>query len=79
MAKLEHALEVLQHAESVLMKRIREMRDGKPKDVAKDKLYQIRDAIALVKEYGVVSEQVDEIQDEKMIHYFTHNPPIAEA
>jgi|APGre2960657423_1045063.scaffolds.fasta_scaffold601127_1 hypothetical protein len=79
MAKLEHALEVLQHAESVLMKRIREMRDGKPKDVAKDKLYQIRDAIALVKEYGIVSEQVDEIQDEKMIHYFTHNPPIAEA
>jgi hypothetical protein len=61
------------------MKRIREMRDGKPKDVAKDKLYQIRDAIALVKEYGIVSEQVDEIQDEKMIHYFTHNPPIAEA
>jgi hypothetical protein len=79
MAKLEHALEVLQHAESVLMKRIREMRDGKPKDVAKDKLYQIRDAIALVKEYGIVSEKVDEIQDEKMIHYFTHNPPIAEA
>ena len=79
MAKLEHALEVLQHSESVLMKRIREMRDGKPKDVAKDKLYQIRDAIALVKEYGIVSEQVDEIQDEKMIHYFTHNPPIAEA
>jgi hypothetical protein len=79
MAKLEHALEVLQHAESVLMKRIREMRDGKPKDVAKDKLYQIRDAITLVKEYGIVSEQVDEIQDEKMIHYFTHNPPIAEA
>ena len=79
MAKLEHALEVLQHAESVLMKRIREMRDGKPKDVAKDKLYQIRDTIALVKEYGIVSERVDEIQDEKMIHYFTHNPPIAEA
>jgi len=79
MAKLEHALEVLQHAESVLMKRIREMRDGKPKDVAKDKLYQIRDAIGLIKEYGVVSEQVDEIQEEKMIHYFTHNPPIAEA
>jgi hypothetical protein len=79
MAKLEHALEVLQHAESVLMKRIREMRDGKPKDVAKDKLYQIREAIGLIKEYGIVSEQVDEIQDEKMIHYFTHNPPIAEA
>jgi hypothetical protein len=79
MAKLEHALEVLQHSESVLMKRIREMRDGKPKDVAKDKLYQIREAIGLIKEYGIVSEQVDEIQEEKMIHYFTHNPPIAEA
>jgi hypothetical protein len=79
MAKLEHALEVLQHAESVLMKRIREMRDGKPKDFAKDKLYQIREAIGLIKEYGVVSEQVDVIQEERMIHYFTHNPPIAEA
>jgi hypothetical protein len=79
MAKLEHALEVLQHSESVLMKRIREMRDGKPKDVAKDKLYQIREAIGLIKEYGIVSEQVDEIQEEKMIRYFTHNPPIAEA
>jgi len=79
MAKLEYPLEVLQHAESVLMKRIREMRDGKPKDVAKDKLYQIRDAIGLVKEYGVVSEQVEELEEEKMIQYFTHNPPIAEA
>jgi hypothetical protein len=79
MAKLEHPLEVLQHAESVLMKRIREMRDGKPKDVAKDKLYQIRDAIALVKEYGVVSEEVEEQEEEMMIHYFSKNPPIAEA
>jgi hypothetical protein len=79
MAKLQHALEVLQHAESVLMKRIREMRDGKPKDVAKEKLYQIRDAILLVKEYGNVSEQVEELEEEKMIQYFTHNPPIAEA
>jgi hypothetical protein len=79
MAKLEHPLEVLQHAESVLMKRIREMRDGKPKDVAKDKLYQIRDAIALVKEYGVVSEEVEEKEQEMMIHYFSKNPPLGQA
>ena len=59
MAKLEHALEVLQHAESVLMKRIREMRDGKPKYAANHRLSELRDALKLIKANHKQPEEVE--------------------
>jgi hypothetical protein len=46
---MHHAIEVLEKAESVLMQRIRKMRDGSPKWTANDKLRELRDAIALLK------------------------------
>ncbi len=51
---LEHeAVIVLEKAEAVLMKRIREMRDGKPKYAASERLTQLREALKLVKqEFG---------------------------
>jgi hypothetical protein len=51
---LEHeAVLVLEKAEAVLMKRIREMRDGKPKYAASERLTQLREALKLVKqEFG---------------------------
>ena len=51
---LEHeAIVVLEKAEAVLMKRIREMRDGKPKYAASERLNELRDALKLLrKEFG---------------------------
>jgi len=46
---MQHAIEVLEKAESVLMQRIRKMREGTPKWAANDKLRELRDAITLIK------------------------------
>jgi hypothetical protein len=45
------ALIVLTHAEAVLMKRIRDMKDGKPKYAASERLNELRTALKLLKEY----------------------------
>ena len=44
-----YPMEVLQKAESVLMQRIRKMKDGEPKYAASEKLRQIRDVMVSVK------------------------------
>jgi hypothetical protein len=45
------ALIVLTHAEAVLMKRIRDMKDGKPKYAASERLNELRSALKLLKDY----------------------------
>jgi hypothetical protein len=45
------AVIVLNHEEAVLMKRIKEMRDGKPKYAATTRLQEIRTAQKLLKQY----------------------------
>ena len=45
------AVIVLMHAEAVLMKRIRDMKDGKPKYAASERLQELRSALKLVKAY----------------------------
>lgn len=45
------ALIVLTHAEAVLMKRIRDMKDGKPKYAASERLNELRTALKLLKQY----------------------------
>jgi hypothetical protein len=47
------AIEVLNKAEAVLMKRIREMRDGKPKYAASERLNELRTAIKVLKQYDL--------------------------
>jgi hypothetical protein len=44
-----YPLEVLQKAESVLMQRIRKMKDGEPKYAASEKLRDIRNVMTAVK------------------------------
>lgn len=44
-----YPLEVLQKAESVLMQRIRKMKDGEPKYAASERLRHVRDVIVMVK------------------------------
>jgi len=76
---MREAIEVLEKAESVLMKRIRAMRDGKPKYAASERLNEIRAALKLIKtverEVDILKEEQDAILMESLIL----NPPIAQA
>jgi hypothetical protein len=56
------AIEVLNKAEAVLMKRIREMRDGKPKYAASDRLNELRTAIKVLKQYDLCETNSDTIK-----------------
>lgn len=47
---MQEAIEVLEKAEAVLMKRIRAMRDGSPKWSAAARLNEIRSALKLIKD-----------------------------
>ena len=46
---MSEAIAVLEKAESVLMKRISVMRDGSPKCAASVRLYELRDALKILK------------------------------
>ena len=45
---MEEAIKVLRHAESVLVKKIKAMKDGKPKYAAADKLNELREGIKAI-------------------------------
>jgi hypothetical protein len=51
---MEYPLEVLTKSESVLMQRIRRMKDGEPKYAASERLRGIREAIKIIKDVKVV-------------------------
>jgi|LauGreDrversion4_2_1035121.scaffolds.fasta_scaffold711183_2 hypothetical protein len=48
--RTNEAVLVLTNAEAVLMKRIKAMRDGKPKYAASERLNEIRNALKLLKD-----------------------------
>jgi len=45
---MQEAIDILRHSETVLVKKIKGMKDGKPKYAAADKLNEIRDAIKIL-------------------------------
>ena len=49
---MEEAIKVLRHAESVLVKKIKAMKDGKPKYAASGKLEELRDGIKAIQAAG---------------------------
>jgi hypothetical protein len=51
--QMEYPLEVLTKSESVLMQRIRRMKDGEPKYAASDRLRGIREAIKIIKDVSI--------------------------
>ena len=51
--RMEYPIEVLEKSESVLMQRIRRMKDGEPKYAASDRLRGIREAIKIIKDVSV--------------------------
>ena len=48
---MQEAIDILRHSETVLVKKIKGMKDGKPKYAASDKLNELRDAIKALQEY----------------------------
>lgn len=76
---MEEAIKVLKHAEVVLMKKIRAMKDGKPKYAASERLNEIRMAIHILKTHGELDAMMDEEEDAILAEQFMHHPPQAQA
>jgi hypothetical protein len=55
---MQEAIGILRHSETVLVKKIKAMKDGIPKYAASEKLSEIRDAIRVLKEYEKHMQQV---------------------
>ncbi len=55
---MQEAIDILRHSETVLVKKIKGMKDGKPKYAASDKLNELREAIKALQEYEKHMQQV---------------------
>ena len=76
---MDEAIKILRHAEDVTMKKIKSMKDGKPKYAASEKLRELRDAIKILKQVNM-DEVIDEQEEnEYLTHLFTEHPPQAKA
>jgi hypothetical protein len=76
---MEYAIEKLKQDEVVLMKKIKSLKDGKPKWAASEQLNQIRSAIKLLERYDSISEAEVEAEDEILKEIFIVSPPKAMA
>jgi hypothetical protein len=76
---MEEPIKILKHAEVVLMKKIKTLKDGKPKWLASEKLRELRHAISILKQVNMESEIDEKEEDELLAQVFTNNPPKAKA
>jgi hypothetical protein len=76
---MEYAIQKLKQDEIVLMKKIKALKDGKPKWAANEQLNEIRSAIKLLERYNTISESEIEHEDEILKEIFIANPPQAMA
>jgi hypothetical protein len=76
---MEEAIKILEHAEVVLMKKIKSLQDGKPKYAAGDKLRELRNAIHILKAHDELDEYMTENEDAILVEQFTQHPPSAKA
>ena len=76
---MDYAIDKLKQDEIVLMKKIKALKDGKPKWAANEQLSQISSAIKLLERYNSISEQEVENEDEILKEIFVANPPKAMA
>jgi uncharacterized caspase-like protein len=61
------------------MKKIKGLKDGKPKWAASEQLNEIRSAIKLLERYNTITEQDIEQEDEYLKQIFEQAPPKAKA
>ncbi len=76
---MQEAIEILQHSEVVLMKKIKAVKDGKPKHAASEKLNEIRYAIQVLKAHEDMDELLAADEDAFLTQQFINNPPNAKA
>ena len=76
---MKEAIEILQNSEVVLMKRIKAMKDGKPKYAASERLNEIRYAIQVLKSHEELDEMIAANEDDILTQQFIDNPPKAKA
>ena len=76
---MQEAIGILEHSEVVLMKKIKAMKDGKPKYAASEKLREIRQAISVLKQLEEMMPMNDEEEDAILVEQFINNPPVAKA
>jgi len=76
---MDYAIEKLKQDEVVLMKKIKSLKDGKPKWAASEQLNEIRSAIKLLERYNSISEAEVEAEDEILKEIFITSPPKAMA
>jgi hypothetical protein len=76
---MQEAIVVLEKAESVLMKRIRAMRDGSPKWAASKRLNEVRAALKMIKDYENNAEAFELERDALIVEALEMYPPIAQA
>ncbi len=79
---MDEAIKILRHAEDVLMKKIKGLKDGKPKWLASEKLRELRNAITVLKQANLDEEfaEMDEKEEDEILEQiFTNRPPQAQA
>ena len=76
---MEFAINKLKDDEVVLIKKIKSLKDGKPKWKCSEELNEIRSAIKLLERYNEMTSQQMEDEDEYLMELFTLNPPKAKA
>jgi len=54
---MEYVLEILKHSEAVLAKKIKVLKDGKPKWAANEQMTELREAIRILETYGGIDAQ----------------------
>ena len=76
---MKEAIEILENSEVVLMKRIKAMKDGKPKYAASERLNELRYAIQVLKSHEDLDEMLAADEDAFLTQQFMNNPPQAKA
>ncbi len=76
---MDYAIDKLKKDELVLIKKIKGLKDGKPKWKCSEELNEIRTAIKLLERYRDMSAEDAENEDEYLKELFETNPPKAKA
>jgi len=76
---MEFAINKLKDDEVVLMKKIKGLKDGKPKWKCNEELMELRSAIKLLERYNEMTAKDMEDEDEYLKELFEQSPPKAKA
>jgi hypothetical protein len=69
---MEYALDILRHSESVLAKKIKGLKDGKPKWAAAEQMAELRFAIQVLERYTDIDAQAIAFGT----YLLTHDSPV---